>query len=266
MAWIGIECAVPAPELALRARQLRGMGCAGVADFLDRAAKLVSGDVASAANADDRMREIEARVAADVARRTQNARLEAGRLMAAARLAGADAERMAAAMATDGWRGGSAAGDKNGGVANQRRRRTKGRGVVAYRDGEAAATAEKGGNALDETLGRDARYGASYEGWAATELQKMGFKMRHVARGVGLDVPTAWRAVSGYSRHWKRRRLAGVSAPEVPQDWRDRLETAVAAASGQGLKGAAVVLNGTRDCGDDDESVAVSGEIGRRKC
>ena len=266
MAWIGIECAVPAQELALRARQLRGMGCCGVADFLDRAAKLVSGDVASAANADDRMREIEARVAADVRRRTQNARLEADRLIAAARLAGADAETIAARLGVDGWRGGSAAAEKNGGVANRRRRRAKGRGGVAYRDGEAAATAEKGGNALDETLGRDARYGASYEGWAATELQKMGFKMRHVARGVGLDVPTAWRAVSGYSRHWKRRRLAGVAAPEVPQDWRDRLETAVAAASGQGLKGAAVVLNGTRDCGDDDESVAVSGEIGRRKC
>ena len=263
MAWIGIECGIGAAELTLRARQLRGMGCAGVAEFLDRAAKLVSGDV-GAANADDRMREIESRLAADVERRAQQARIEAEKLVAAARLAGADAERIAAAMAVDGWRGGAAAGGKNGGVAaNKRRRKSKGRGVIAYRDGEAVATAETAANDLDETVGRDARYGASYEGWAATELRKMGFKMRHVARGVGLDVTAAWRAVSGYSRHWKRRRLSGVSAPDVPQDWRDRLQTAVAVAAGQGRKGAHVVLNGTRDCGVDAEDGDESGE---RKC
>lgn len=261
MAWIGIECDVEVAELRLRALQLRGMGCAGAADFLDRAARLLGGDMASAQNADDRLREIEARMASSIARRTQQARTQAEKLMAAACLAGADAERMASSLGIDGWRGGSAAAEKNGGVAN-RRRRSRGRGTTVYRDGDAVVTAEKGANVVDETVARDTRYGVSFEGWAATELQKMGFKMRHVARGIGLDVNSAWRALSGYSRHWKRQRLAGVAAPDIPDDWRERLSAAVAVAQGQGMKGAAVVLNGTRDCGcdDDDEAAAKRGE------
>lgn len=260
MAWIGIECGVEAEELRLRARQLRGMGCCGVADFLDRAARLVGGDMASAMNADDRMREIEARMAESIAKRTQQARTQAEKLMAAACLAGSDAERMASSLGIDGWRGGSAAAEKNGGVAN-RRRRSRGRGTTVYRDGAAVATAEKGENVVDETVARDMRYGVSFEGWCATELQKMGFKMRHVARGVGLDVAAAWRALSGYSRYWKRQRIAGVAAPDVPDEWRVRLADAVAVAQGQGMKGAVVVMNGTRDCGcDGDDAVTEGGE------
>lgn len=259
MAWIGIECGCGAGELEVWAGQLRRMSSPpAVVDFLVRAARLVSG--ASAGNAGgDRMLEIESRAAAAIERRTADARLQAQRFLEAAARDGCGADAVFAAAGLDGWRAGAAAADKNGGV---KRRRRAGRGTTVYAADGVVATAERGKPALtpEETLGRDARYGASFEGWCATQLVKMGFKMRHVARGVGLDVTATWRCVSGYGKHWKRQALLGVLPPEPGDDWKRRLATAVAVAEGQGLRGRCVVRSGGRDCGVDDLSASERGE------
>lgn len=267
MAWIGIECGCGSGELERWGRQLARMSApAAVVDFMARAAALVSGR-GSAANADDRMREIEARMADDIARKTAAAVLQARKTVAAAMAAGADVDRIAAEYKLDGWRGGAAAGDRNGGVKRGRRKR-RGGGDAAYENGVAVATAERGRPAVDtgETLLRDARYGDSFDGWCAAQLVKMGFKMRHVARGVGLDVASAWRCLSGYGKHWKRQQLLGRVMPEPPPEWKLRLEEAVAVAEGRGTKGRCVVMNGTRamrhepDGGAETAAAAESGQ------
>lgn len=261
MAWIGIQCEADAAELLVWARQLRRMSAPdAVAGFLERAANLVSG-AGAGLEGRDRMLEIETRAAAAIERRTADARLQAQRFLAAAVRDGCSADAVFAAAGLDGWRAGAAAGDKNGGI---KRRRRAGRGTTVYAgDGSGAvATAERGKPALTpaETIERDARYGAGFEGWCATQLVKMGFKMRHVARGVGLDVAATWRCVSGYSKHWRRQALAGVLPPEPGEDWKQRLVDAVAVAEGQGLRGKCVVRNGSRDCCDDDLSASERGQ------
>ena len=263
MAWIGIECGVAVPDLEIWAAQLRRMGgtAVAVAEFLERAARLVSGR-GSAMSAQDRMLEIETRAAAAVERKTAEAKAKAIGIMSAAVAAGVDADAFMSAVGIDGWRAGTAGGDKNGGIKLRRRKRVARGGRAVYDgDGMAAVTAERGKPAVtpDETLGRDARYGTSFEGWAATELVKMGFKMRHVARGVGLDVTAAWRCVSGYNKHWKRQQLLGRVIPDPDPEWVKRLAACVDVAEGQGLRGRCVVRNGSRDCGNASAAEAAAG-------
>ena len=94
------------------------------------------------------------------------------------------------------------------------------------------------------TVGRDRRYGESFEGWAAAELRRLGFKMGHVARGVGLSKEEAWRHVSGWAKHWKREGIRGRPFPGPKPGWVERLAECKERAEGAGLRGAHVVLNG----------------------
>ena len=95
-----------------------------------------------------------------------------------------------------------------------------------------------------ETRRKDREYAGKFEAWAAVRLCAMGFKMRHVSRGVGLDTSTTWRYVSSYRRHTKRMGLEGLSLPEVPADWEKRLEKCVELAMGGGMRGNRVVRSG----------------------
>lgn len=248
MPWIGVWCEVEEWELAKYADLCRRAGGDRVADLLVRCGKLMAGAGAGVHDL-DRMREIEARAAAAVEQKraavNRAAAAIVGRLMADGATDGDDAvAKIMAAAGMDGWRGGAGAGTKNGGTA--RRRRAYGNGTAVNGAGGTVATAEKGKAALnpEETVGRDRRYGESFEGWAAAELRKMGFKMGHVARGIGLDKQSAWRYLSGFAKHWKREGLRGRQFPGPKTGWLERLEECKERALGAGLRGAHVVLNG----------------------
>ena len=105
---------------------------------------------------------------------------------------------------------------------------------------EGRALLSKGGCAgVSKTLKTDEYYGKSWEGWAANELRKLGYKMKDVARAVELDTSSAWRYISGYGRYWKRQGLAGVTRPPITdQVWLDRFEVAERVASRRGFNGA----------------------------
>ena len=105
---------------------------------------------------------------------------------------------------------------------------------------EGRALLSKGGCAgVSKTLKTDEYYGKSWEGWAANELRKLGYKMKDVARAVELDASSAWRYISGYGRYWKRQGLAGVTRPPITdQVWLDRFEVAERVASRRGFNGA----------------------------
>lgn len=187
-----------------------------------------------------------------------------------------------------GWEGGRIAGVKNGGIKSRRiRSGAKKRKYVAgsvVRDrntGQVVSSIERqspdvvlpkseggpsrgGGAGVHSTLRADKCYGTSFNGWCGVELRKMGFKMKHVARALGVDTSTAWRCISGYERYWKRQRVGGVMPPEPSAEWESELEHAILVATGRsgssggsgagsGSKrrglGAPVVLNGTKDCG-----------------
>ena len=107
------------------------------------------------------------------------------------------------------------------------------------------------GDGVIRTLQADGWYGGSFEGWCGVELRKMGFKMSHVARALGMDVTSAWRHISGWTRYWKREGAVNGRQFPGPQDgWAARLEDAVMVArGGRNKQGAPVVTNGTRDCG-----------------
>ena len=250
MAWIGVECGtVGAWELRKWSSHIRGCGGAAVADLLERMARVVEGAGVGAEGCDDRMREVEARAA----RAVEDVRAAAARKAAAivGRVA-ADGVALGAVMSAagmDGWRAGSAAGGRNGGMA-KKRRRLAGRGVRGA-DGEVVSSAEAGAlpEGIANTVARDARYGGTWEGWAGVELRKEGLKMSHVARGIGLDIPEAWRHVSGWTRHWRREGLAGRQFGGPRPGWEERLEQARRAAMNIGGRGARVVLNGTGDIG-----------------
>ena len=250
MAWVGIEIGtVGAWEFRKWAEHVRGCGGVAVADVLERMARVAEGAGIGGSESDDRMREVEARAA----RAVEDVRAEAARKAAA--IVGrvtADGVALGAVMSAagmDGWRAGSAAGGRNGGIV-KKRRRLAGRGVRGA-DGAVVSSAEAGrplGPMLN-TVARDARYGATWEGWAGVELRKSGVKMSHVARGIGLDVREAWRHVSGWTRHWRREGLAGRLFGGPRPGWEDRLEQARRLAMNIGVKGARVVLNGTGDTG-----------------
>ena len=262
MPWIGIQCEVEEWELRRWADHVRRSGCERVAELLDRCGRMVSG-AASSDGAIERMREVEYAAAQTVERLRQDAANRAAAVLAKLLGDGVDISSVMSAAGMDGWRAGSAAGDKNGGHARRKRTYTHGRAAIGP-DGQPMTIAEKGRAALSAvaTAARDRRYGESFEGWCAGELLKMGFKMRHVARGVGLDVTECWRHVSGYTKHWRREGREGRPIPPPRDGWAARLTEAVAIAQGAGLRGASVVLNGTRDCGLGVGDTAADGDNG----
>lgn len=154
-------------------------------------------------------------------------------------------------------------------VFDGRSRKYLGGVAVADKDGRAYVAAEKpdcremqkkagitpvARGACDgviRTLQADGWYGGSFEGWCGVELRKMGFKMSHVARALGMDVTSAWRHISGWTRYWKREgTINGCQFPGPKDGWPERLEDAVMVArGGRNKQGAPVVTNGTRDCG-----------------
>ena len=118
--------------------------------------------------------------------------------------------------------------------------------------GNTVAVAEKGAPPVTaaQTIERDRRYALTWEAWAGAELRKSGFKMSAAARGIGLaDVAEAWRYVSAFEKHWRREGLRGRAFPGPAEGWASRLEEARLRAMNAGMRGARVVLNGTRDCG-----------------
>lgn len=249
MPWIGVLCKSEAWELERWAAHVRAHGGSSVADLLGACADLVSGKYAMA-NAGDRMAEVEARAAAAVERARAAAAARAAEIVGRAAEGGAGLKEVMAAAGADGWKDGSAAGEGHGGTARRRRKFPKGRAAGDGAGGIACA-AQAGEPPLTPASekGRDARYGATWEGWAGVELVKAGFKMRHVARGTGLDLKSAWRHVSGWSRHWRREGLVGRQFPGPAEGWAERLAAAKSRAMGEGVKGAKVVLNGTGDLG-----------------
>ena len=245
MPWIGIRCDADMGEMTRWAAYIRGAGSVGTADFLERAVKLLSGRGVGASEI-ERMREIEGRADAAVERKRAEAAAKANALVAKAMGKGLTVEQVMNAAGKTGWAKGYAGGDANAGVRRKRRAfAAKGAAAVGP-DGEPAAMAEKGKPPLTgaATVERDRKYGKTFEAWCAVELRKMGFKVRHVARGVGMTPTEAWRHMSGFERHWRRQALAGVQFPEPSAEWRERLEEAVRMARGEGLRGANVVLNG----------------------
>ena len=248
MPWIGIQCKVEEWELLKYADLCRRSGGDGVADVLADMARLLNG--ASSGMYDlDRMREVEARAVESIERKraavAKAATAAVGRLMADGADGGVALDKFMTAAGVDGWRGGLAAGDKNGGTARRKRTYVNGKAVRGV-DGGVTADAQRGTAALTPsgTLGRDRRYGESFEGWAAAELRRMGFKMGHVARGIGLSKEEAWRHLSGYCKHWKREGLRGRPFPGPKPGWPERLAECKERAEGAGLRGAHVVLNG----------------------
>lgn len=244
MAWIGIECALEPGELVKWAAWLKGVGADNVAGFLMSAADLLSGKTVGASEI-ERMREIERRAAEGVERKRADVAAKAGTIMAKVLGKGARPEDVMAAIGLTGFQGGEAGG-KNGGVA-RKRLAYAGKGcAVRGEDGGAAVVAQKGKppTSAAATAARDRTYGESWEGWCVAELRKMGFKMAHAARGVGLSGPEAWRHVSGWERHWRREAVRGRPFPGPAEGWSARLEQAVLRARGEGLRGRCVTLNG----------------------
>lgn len=249
MPWIGVRCDVEAWELKKWAAAARNMGGAAVGDLLERMAGVMSGNGAGVAGA-DRMLEIEARAAASMHRTHALACRKAAAVMKRAMGEGVSLPAMMSAAGMDGWRAGSAAGDKNGGVAARRRKYPRGQAACGPDGGiEAAAERGPGPASVRCTVERDARYGQTWEGWAGVELRKAGFKMSRIAKGLGLDVTETWRHVSGFTKHWRREGLAGRCFPGPREGWIARLEEATKVALNTGVKGARVVLNGSGDCG-----------------
>lgn len=250
MAWIGIECGIEAWELRKWADYVRRAGGAGTAEFLERCGKLAGGETCGV-NMADRMLEIERRAAEAMERTRAGAASRAAAIIGRLMGDGVSMADVMSAAGMDGWRAGSAAGGKNGGVA-RRNRKKFGPGSAVVAGGKPVAVAEKGTPPVTaaQTVERDRRYALTWEAWAGTELRKSGFKMSAAARGIGLaDVAEAWRYVSAFEKHWRREGLRGRAFPGPAEGWAERLEEARLRAMNAGMRGARVVLNGTRDCG-----------------
>lgn len=301
MAWIGIECLIEPHELEKWGRHLITIGGGGVGssvgEFLCKCGSVLSGAYAAGIGFDDRLLEIESRAAASIEQKRVSSIGAATRIVS--EIIREDdlrvgVEKVMSAAGVKDWTGGRAAGVANGGVAKsrasgkRRRRKYESGGVVrSGADGSVVSTVEQRSESMDNmtnspssdvaparggcagvrnTLIADKSYALRFESWAGVELRKMGFKMSHVARALSLDTSTAWRHISGYSRYWKRQLAAGVSPPEVPAEWRERLKHCVVIATGQDMPGsAAVVLNGTGDLGvepygDDGDDVNNGGK------
>ena len=262
MSWIGIECDISAGELEKWARQVKLEGGAAVADLLARAADLISG-ANLGLNGEDRMHQVELRALDAVERKRNAAAARATAIVGKMMGEGVDMDAIAKAAGLDGWRDGSAAPEKNGGVKARRKRiYGNGRAAAGAAEGngvECVAETRRAALSAAETVARDRRYGESFEGWCGVELRKMGFKMVHVARGVDLTVTEAWRHISGWSKHWRREGLRGRAFPGPQAGWADRLEVAAARARGAGLRGAHVVTNGSKDCGIGGEGPHAEG-------
>ncbi len=319
MAWIGIECGVEAHDLEKWARYVENAGggsgsAEGVADLLRRCAKLVSGVGITGVSETERLREIEMRAVDAIERKRADASNAATAIVGRVMGDGVEYAKVMCAAGMRGYVDGNAAGKKNGGKANRlRSARSVNRGGRVVRDfksgggGAVVATAERvcgdgteegrkllarGGCAgVVNTLKLDSFYGRSWEGWAGTELRKLGFKMKRVAFALGLDNSTCWRYISGYSRYWKKESIAGRVRPGVTdEDWLRRYEDAKLLALGGGGRGSRSggggggvvgvvggvkapgarvrVMNGTGagygDGGGDDDDVGsdVGGDVG----
>jgi len=267
MAWIGIECGVEAHDLEKWARYVENAGgggsgsAEGVADLLRRCAKLVSGVGITGVSETERLREIEMRAVDAIERKRADASNAATAIVGRVMGDGVEYAKVMCAAGMRGYVDGNAAGKKNGGKANRlRSARSVNRGGRVVRDfksgggGAVVATAERvcgdgteegrkllsrGGCAgVVNTLKLDSFYGRSWEGWAGTELRKLGFKMKRVAFALGLDNSTCWRYISGYSRYWKKESIAGRVRPGVTdEDWLRRYEDAKLLALGGGGRG-----------------------------
>ncbi len=261
MPWVGVDCPVDVWELRKWARAVRQMGGTDTAALLERMAVVVSGEAAGA-NARDRMLEVESRAAAALDRIHADASAKAAAIMGRVMAEGVNISAVMSAAGMDGWADGSA-GRKNGGIVRRRRRYPNGQ-AAAGADGKPLALAEPGAPPLtvESTVARDRRYGESWEGWAGVQLRNAGFKMRHVAKGLGLELGEAWRHVSGWTKHWRREGLCGRSFPGPLPGWEGRLEEARRLAQNIGVKGARVRLNGSGDCGvgGDTEGNGKEGE------
>ena len=290
MSWIGIKCDLEPHVLVKWGNHLRQTGGGDgveVGEFLGRCAELISGAGASSINIDDRMREIEARAVASMEHKRNEVMFAAGELVSRFMEGDNQAEnvtRVLSAAGVKGWNGGRQAGDKNGGIkksrakSESRKRKFVGGGVVrSSKNGSVVSTVERrnidngaadempkrgGGAGVCSTLRADKLHALSFNGWCATQLRKEGFKIRHIARALGLGTsPEArtevWRKISGYERYWKRQGVAGVIKPSPPQTWLNKLEDAAMIARGKGRSdgntGGRVVLNGNRDCGSGTE-------------
>lgn len=257
--WIGVECGVDSGELRRWATEARKARALGIAEFLERCAAVVAGCHMSAANADMRLREIEDRAVAAIEKRRSDANAMATRILARLRLDGIATQAVMAAAGMDGWCCGTA-GDKNGGVTRRRRISAQGRSTADDSGVVASVEPRRAALSAAETIERDRRYGESFEAWCAVELVKMGFKMRHVARGIETDVRSAWCHVSGFNKHWRREAVRGRVFPGPKPGWQERLQNAIARAGGLGLRGKPVVLNGSRDMGIESGE----GQIGEK--
>jgi len=244
MAWIGIECGVEAHELCKWAGYVERAGGVRVAELLNRCARLIGGG-ACGVNGADRMLEIERRSAEAMERKRSEASEKAARIIGRVLGDGVDMASVMSAAGMDGWRAGSAADGKNGGIS-RRNRKKFGPGAAVVAGGAVVAVAEKGLPALTskDTLARDRRYALTWEAWAGVELRESGFKMSAVAKGVGLDVTEAWRHISAFGKHWRREGLAGRAFPGPAEGWQERLAEARDRAMNVGVRGTRVKLNG----------------------
>ena len=120
---------------------------------------------------------------------------------------GFESGRMSNANAGINRRGGGGKSGKSGG-------RQSGKRKTVVQRGHPATT-------VRQTQQRDARYAMTFEAWCGCKLRAAGFKMKHCANALGMDVSAMWRHVSGYTRHWKAQALNGV-LPDIPEEWNTR--------------------------------------------
>lgn len=259
--WVGVWCGCEVWELEKWAGYLDVVGASSdVVAYLRDSARVVGGYDSSGESA-TRIREIECRAAESIERKRAEVSGVAGDIVSRV-FAGGDVDvgQVLGAAGMDGWTAGRE-GTANGGIrrnlgkaairknASKTRSSTSGSGgsIGVGRAAHGGKVRGTGGSKVTtsaDTLRKDSEYAAKFEAWAGVQLCAMGFKMRHAARGVGLDVSTLWRYVSAYRRHVKRNGLAGRSEPAVSAEWQARLKECVDLATGTHLPGRHSLRNG----------------------
>lgn len=307
--WVGVWCGAESWELERWGKYLRGVGASeSVVRYLLDSAGVVGGHKSSDVEC-ERLREIEIRAMQSIERKRTDVSVKAAAIVGKVFAdSGASVGDVLSAAGLQGWAKGAEAGAANAGIFRSRKgvMLSVGEdGVRVRRENSARSGAGAAGSSGEIGAGRaalsgrvrgtggrppvtaadtrrkDAEYGVRFESWAAVTMCAMGFKMRHVARGLGLDTSTVWRYISGYRRHWKREGLSGRVMPPVSPDWEVRLKGCVDLASGTGTTGARVKRSGVvrKDFlreGDVDEAtlelarasgvqVSVDGSVGLDK-
>lgn len=284
--WLGVWCGAESWELDQWSEYLQRAGAPdGVVGFLRSASGLLSGRSVTVTDV-DRLREIEIRAVESIEGRRADVAARAGQIVGRVFAdTGANMGHIMSAAGMEGWRDGI----RNSGRDRSRSRTVsdnpptvagrvvKKAGVAGHRTtGGAGSTAEdmlsskarrggpgrvaSGGRVLGgagvapvsskETLRSEAKYAKRFEAWAGVMMADRGIKMRHIARGLGVDTGTAWRFISAYRRLAKREGLAGRKLDFVQPDWEDRLRTCIEVAVGIGKRGGVgkgmsrVVMNG----------------------